>query len=435
MNAKPEKHDLSLKRVVDAIRPRAARYFVWDSARAGLGLDVWPSGKRSWVYQYVKDGVQRRMKLGDANAMPPGEADRQLTARKHELHRGSDPLALRKLTRPSAHARRLAAIAAQRIADAERRATSTVADVAALYLATLALEKSARWHAEAARIVKQNIPSALAATAIRDVTVAQIRAIKESMAARPIAANRTLAVLSAICSRAIKDGDRPHELLNPAASVTPYAEISRDRYLTTLEWPRMAAAIAALRDALTTEQATDTRRSQFDALLTLALTGARLGAVLPRQWADLDADERTLRVLPAHKGVTSIALGKTALAHLLAIQSRPDAHPVWLFPGVKPGRRRATAPWPAVKSLNGVWNALRTAAGVEDMTLHDWRRTFATVAGDVGVSDHMIGGLLGHSVPGIRGRYARRTDAALLAAADLVSAEVARRLQLNIEAE
>ena len=57
---------------------------------------------------------------------------------------------------------------------------------------------------------------------------------------------------------------------------------------------------------------------------------------------------------------------------------------------------------------------------------------FATVAGDVGTSDHMIGGLLGHAVPGIRRRYARRTDTALHDAATKVSAEIAARLELSL---
>jgi len=56
------------------------------------------------------------------------------------------------------------------------------------------------------------------------------------------------------------------------------------------------------------------------------------------------------------------------------------------------------------------------------------------VAGDVGITDHIIGGLLGHAVPGIRGRYARRTPAALLEAANAVSAEVAGRLGLTLPA-
>ena len=78
-----------------------------------------------------------------------------------------------------------------------------------------------------------------------------------------------------------------------------------------------------------------------------------------------------------------------------------------------------------------MWRELRNRAKLDDFTLHDWRRTFATVAGDVGITDHLIGGLLGHVVPGIRGRYARRTPAALLDAADTVSAEIAARLGLT----
>ena len=59
------------------------------------------------------------------------------------------------------------------------------------------------------------------------------------------------------------------------------------------------------------------------------------------------------------------------------------------------------------------------------------RRSFAVVAGDMGVSGHIIGGLLSHVVPGVTGIYAHRSDPALVAAADRTAAEVARRLNLE----
>lgn len=413
--AKADRRDLSLKRVVDAIRPGAARALVWDVARVGLGIDVWPSGKRTWVYQYkTAAGVQRRMKLGDASVMTPAQADAAFHRAASAVHAGGDPLDVQRRARLS------------RALDA---GAPTVRTVAARYLDDLTRDASARWAAEARRIFEKNIEPALGGKLVRDLTVKDVKALHASMRDRPIAANRTRAVLSAVLARAIADEDRPADTPNPAALVEDYDETARDRYLTADEWPRMAKALASLRAELELVPAWDTRPAQLDALLTLFLTGARLRAVLPRTWADVDTVERVMRVSPAHKGVEEIPLGWTALAFLVAARERARAKPSHRC---FPGQRREGRHRPHVSSLDGVWHELRTRAGVPDMTIHDLRRSFATLAGDCGISDHVIGGLLGHSVPGIRGRYARRTPETLLAAADLVSAEVARRLGLAV---
>ncbi len=417
----PDRRDLSLKRVVDAIRPGPARVIVWDTARPGLGLDVWPSGRRSWVHQYrTAEGVQRRAKLGDARTMSPAQAGEAYLAAAARVQTGGDPLAEKRARRTSTRQTRAAMAAA-----------GTVAEAGAGYVAHLRqTSRSDRWPNEVARIVAKNLGE-LAARPLMSLTTDQVRAHLASMKATPVSANRTRAVLSAVVEYARGAGVWPRATPNPIADVAEYPEQARDRYLRPDEWPRVARAIAELSAEYANAPAWDTRRAQLAALVTLALTGARLGAIVPRQWADVDVGERVLRVEPAHKGVTEVPLGLHALAHLeswraLATRGR-DIGRAPCFPGQsRPGRRSAS-----VASLAPMWRELRNRAKLDDFTLHDWRRTFATVAGDVGITDHLIGGLLGHVVPGIRGRYARRTPAALLDAADTVSAEIAARLGLT----
>ena len=69
------------------------------------------------------------------------------------------------------------------------------------------------------------------------------------------------------------------------------------------------------------------------------------------------------------------------------------------------------------------------AAGLKDARSHDLRRTFGSIAADEGYSDATIGELLGHSRRGVTQRhYIRRPDAALIAAADRISAHIAAAL-------
>jgi integrase len=74
--------------------------------------------------------------------------------------------------------------------------------------------------------------------------------------------------------------------------------------------------------------------------------------------------------------------------------------------------------------------ALCDDAGLADARSHDLRRTFGSVAADEGYSDATIAELLGHSRRGVTQRhYIRRPDAALVAAADRVSARITTALK------
>src|SRR5215469_6807732 len=76
--------------------------------------------------------------------------------------------------------------------------------------------------------------------------------------------------------------------------------------------------------------------------------------------------------------------------------------------------------------LKGEIAAIFDTAGLTDARSHDLRRTFGSVAADEGYGDATIAELLGHARRGVTQRhYIRRLDAALIAAADRVSARIA----------
>ena len=63
------------------------------------------------------------------------------------------------------------------------------------------------------------------------------------------------------------------------------------------------------------------------------------------------------------------------------------------------------------------------SAGLDDVTPHPLRHTFASVAGDLGFSELTIAALLGHAARGVTQRYVH-IDEALKLAADRVAAEI-----------
>ncbi|MBZ9922706.1 tyrosine-type recombinase/integrase, partial [Mesorhizobium sp. BR1-1-7] len=70
------------------------------------------------------------------------------------------------------------------------------------------------------------------------------------------------------------------------------------------------------------------------------------------------------------------------------------------------------------------------SAGLLDVTCHVLRHTFASVASELGYSDGTIAGLLGHKGRGVTSRYIHRPDAALASAAEAVSNDVWRRMEM-----
>ncbi|XYD11592.1 hypothetical protein R1A27_08530 [Methylobacterium sp. NMS12] len=61
--------------------------------------------------------------------------------------------------------------------------------------------------------------------------------------------------------------------------------------------------------------------------------------------------------------------------------------------------------------------------------MHVLRHTYAATAAEMGYSELVIAGLLGHRISGVTARYAHMPDPALVAAAEKVSAKIAERLE------
>src|SRR5262249_45217844 len=76
----------------------------------GLYLQVGPSGSRSWVFRYKRDGRARMMGLGSLAVVDLTEAREQAMAARKALHTGTAPLAARASERaaPTATAARRA---------------------------------------------------------------------------------------------------------------------------------------------------------------------------------------------------------------------------------------------------------------------------------------------------------------------------------------
>jgi integrase len=396
------------KRLVDSLRPERGRdLFVWDAgdgALKGFGIRIKPSGTGSYLVQYRnKEGRTRRFVLGRLGTLTPDDARRLAGDALRTVAMGGDPSAERQAIRGSI----------------------TIADLCDLYLAdakgrikasTLAMDKSR---------IETHVKPLIGRYTVRSLTTADIERMIADIAAGKTAkprkkqgrgglstggsgvAARTVGMTATILEYArgslklIKD--------NPARGVKKPPDRRQRRFLTLEE-------IATLGEVMREEDAEESATA-LAAIRFLLLTGFRRMEALGLQHKWVDARARCVRFEDTKSGPQLRPIGTDALA---VLKEQPVHEGLWTFPAARGAGHFVGLP--------KVLARICSKAKLEGITTHVLRHTFAATAAEMGFSELTIAGLLGHSVPGVTARYAHVPDAALVAAADRVSARIATAL-------
>jgi integrase len=205
---------------------------------------------------------------------------------------------------------------------------------------------------------------------------------------------------------------------NPARGVKKPPDRKQRRFLALEE-------IARLGHTMREAKAAGENPTALAAIRLLLLTGLRRmeALALPRAW--VDSRTRCIRFEDTKSGAQLRPIGIAAVRLIEAQPIREDCP--WVFP--------ATQGDGHFVGLPKVLERMCAKAGLEGVTVHVLRHTFAAAAAEMGFSELTIAGLLGHSVPGVTARYAHVPDSALVAAADRVSGRIAAALDGKAEAE
>lgn len=401
------------KRTVDAFKCPTGkdREILWDSDLVGFGLIAFPSGKKAYCVQYRKDGRSRRSRIGDHGRLTPDEARSLAMQTLGRVEAGADPVAERKAA----------------------RAVRTLREVADEFLALhVNAKRKGRTQGEYARHLKLHILPALGSRRMQDLKRADVARLHAKVSrSAPSAANSVLAVISSLWNWAARR-DEVRFADNPAKGIEKNPERGRERYLSGSELARLGDALREAETIGLPYRVDPTnvkskhgpkegaRRPPLDpfaiaAIRLLILTGARLREILDAKWDYVDFERGMMHLPDSKTGKKTLYLSAPAL-EVLANLPRVNGNP-YLIAGEKPGAPRA--------DLKKPWNAIRTAAGLEDVRIHDLRHSFASVGAGASLGLPVIGRLLGHSQPATTARYAHLDADPLRRAADTIGAAIA----------
>jgi integrase len=373
---------------IDALKPPKNGYkdakgktvkhkIFWDDELPGFGLRVTNTGVKAYILIYRVKGRQRRITIGRHGEFTPTKARDEAMRLKTEVRAGEDPLDERE----------------------KGRKEPTFNDLADEYERVhLPRKKSAR---EDRRFLAYLRPK-LGNRKLSSLSRREIQKLHQKKGeSAPVDANRMASLLSKIFNLAIKWDWMTHNL---AQGIERFPEPKRDRFVKELELPHLLKAIAQEKNPYI--------QGFFHLLL---LTGSRRSELLTMKWEDLDFDRLEWRIPDTKSGrVHVIPLIRQAIEVLESIP-RVSENP-YVIVGRKDKQH--------LKEPAKAWLRIRKKAGLEDVRLHDLRRTVGSYMAMSGESLPLIGKILNHSNASTTQIYARLGDNAPRAALQAVGETV-----------
>ena len=340
----------------------------------GLNLKITANDAWAWTYRYrprlgPKAGASREYTIGAYPAFGVGVARDRWKELYRRVKDGEDPL--------------------EEIQQAQ--AAPNMRDLAERFLADVSSRKKS-----GARDVEKfrYINARLGGMKVDGVTFQDCDGLHQSMRLKPVAANRTLTILKEAFDLAIRL-DWRKDKYNPAKLVKRYPEQARERYLSDEEYPRLFAELAESRNQVVA-----------DLIRFMLLTGCRKGEAFNMKWAHVDLGAKVWTKPTTKTGEPHRAPLSAPAMEVIACQPRNGDY---VF---------ATSTGRPFTDIKKQWQTIRTAAGIEDVRLHDLRHSAASVLASDGESLKIIGELLRHKDAKSTNRYAHVNQRAARAAAD-----------------
>jgi len=315
------------KYLIDKLTKGETDQFVWDTALKGFGLKCTPTGRKIYILQYRVPGqgtpTPKRFTIGQHGTWTPDAARKEAQRLLRDISQGTDPAYTKSL----------------------QKQTHTLKVFAAQYLSDYAEpHKKPGSVAEDRRNLDNHILPILGSRKVDRLTQADITKLHHSLRRKPIAANRSLALLSTMFKLAEAWGVRP-DGTNPCRHIKRYKEQKRTRFLRVDELTRLGMALKQA------ERAKVHSTFVLAAFRLLIFTGARMGEILSLRWDYVDPAHHCLRLPDSKTGQKVIYLNDPALA-ILHDLPRIEGNP-YVLPGLRPNSH--------LVNIHTPWSNLRKA--------------------------------------------------------------------------
>ena len=310
---------------VRALMPRTSAHDIRDAKQKGFGVRVLRFESKRYFIHCQHNGNCIWKIVGDADTTKTSEARSRTTAM---------PAAIRR-----------------------RGPVSTPSgDTLFATVAQAAFERHARiWKPRTLEVnhgyLRNQILPHFANRQIAGITRHDVVKSFASLAATPVAADRSMPVLSVIMREAERLGYR-EERSNPCRCIRRYRRPSRDRFLSNAEIRSLAVRLETLEG---------TSPLSVAAIRLLLLTGCRKTEILTLRWTDHRDGALFLR--DSKTGPRTVWLSRPAREVLDGIGRTS----LWVFPAAQRDKPRS-ADW-----LDKFWSGFRAEEDLGDARLHDLR--------------------------------------------------------------
>ena len=347
--------------------PLGKRTWHHDTKVPGLAVQVTATGTKTfYLYRWV-DGRPERLRLGTWPAITVEQARQAATKALGEIALGNNPANMRRVNRDE----------------------WTLQDLFDDYLERHAKPHKRTWKSDADQFRRYLVPWAnrkLSVIKKPDVKTLHIHIGEQN---GRYTANRLLALLRAVFNYGIRERDLA--LTNPVVGISMFKEEERERRLMAEELPAFFAGVAS-----------EPNEIIRDYVFLSLLTGGRRDNVLTMRWDELHLNRATWEI-PAEKfkngRAQAVHLAPAAVAILQARKAQSLPTNPWVFPS-----SGATG---HLVEPRKAWARILKRAGLQDLRLHDLRRTLASWQVDTGATLAIVGKTLGHQSQTATAIYAR----------------------------
>jgi integrase len=320
----------------------------------GLWLYVQPTGTRSWVFIWIRQGLRREMGIGSYGNIPGRITLAEARARADEareiIKHGGDP------SKEMVHRRR----------QAKHRTFGDCADdLLATKEGTFRNEK----HAAQWRMTLTEYAKPLRKIPVGDVTTDDVvRVLRPIWSEKQETASRLRGRIEKVLDYAkavgLREGENPARWKGHLDHLLPKREKLKRGHHSAMPYADLPEFMQRL---------TDVDGFGARALELCVLTATRSGEVLNAKWSEIDL-QRALWTIPAERmkmgRVHVVPLSDRALSVLRGLELKRLSG--WVFPGAAPRKPLS----------NMAMTAVMRRMGLGDFTVHGFRSSFRDWAGD-----------------------------------------------------